>query len=232
VEPEQSTCLDSQIPRFEQVTTFPRKGKTMQARFRIPVTSLLLTFLAFLGRPEKGYAQVTDYNYLSSGTTEDNQQTYVNFALQSSTGMNYATKDGIGPGDTGPSGTTGLKRVMVRLGGISFSEGRASCLEVTTSIATTGYPSTHVWFNNDGVWQSISTGLTNFVRVLADQNTAVTFPLYVFAGSSNTNNKDFNIVVTRMNTANSTRSGCQVAGKPFIDFMQEDANGFYTANTN
>jgi hypothetical protein len=234
VGPEQSPYLDSKIHRPKQVTTFPRKGKTMQARFRIPVSSMLLISLALLGRPEKGYAQVTDYNNWTSGSTAEIQQIYVNFALQSSTGMNFST--GNWP-DVGPTGTAGLKRAMVLLSGryTASNPQRWTCIELTTSVATTGYPSTHVWFENwNAGWQSISTGLTNFVRAYVDAETnSPASPLYVYAGSSSTNNKDFNIVLKRVITPNHTSSECQVAGKPFIDYTQEDASGkYFTANTN
>jgi hypothetical protein len=206
----------------------------MQARFRIPASSMLLISLALLGRPEKGYAQVTDYSYMTNNPTAELQQFYVNFALQSSTGMNFATSEGFNP-DLGPSGTLGLKRLTLHLAGRPTGPlPGGACIEVTTSVANTGYPWTHVWFDNwNAGWQSISTGPTNFVRAYVDEHDAIDVPLSIFAGSSSTNNKDFIIQTSRVITPNRTSSECQVAGKPFVDFTQEDANGnFFTANTN
>lgn len=209
----------------------------MQARFRIHASSLLLVSLALLGRPDNGNAQVTDYNYWSGGNTADIQQRYINFAAQSSSGMNFATT-------YGPNGTEGLKRVRLLLGGPDPENyGFGTCLEVTTSIATTGYPSTHIWLLNSCTgcsteagtgarWQSISSGSNNYVRIFASMHAGLTFAPYIFAGSSSTNNKDFNLQIKRIITPNSANWECQVAGKPFIDYSREDANGFYTADTN
>jgi hypothetical protein len=224
--PESSHRQLNQTIRTKQANTLPRKGKTMQIRFRIPAFYLFLISLALLGRPEKGYAQITDYNTWTTSPTADIQQFYVNFALHSSTGVNFATDK-----------TNGLKYVTLELGGPNQWNDQATCLELTTSIATTGYPSTHIWFTNGyahgTIWQSLSSGLTNYLRVFAENSYAPGTWLYIYAGSSSTNNRDFNYVIRRVVTPNRTSSECQVAGKPFLDFTRIDANDFfYTANTN
>jgi hypothetical protein len=205
--------------------------KTMISLLDLSKRPVLMAFLALLAETAPLHAQVSETVEWGTTPTQTTARHYINFG--------WAT-NGVGiPFQTQPSVPylNGLKGVALRT--FAYVDAYPTCYEVSTSIATTGYPYTRIWFYNRTMgnwsWQSISSGATNFVRIFADLVNARNSAVAVYSSSTAYNSKDFYLTVAKVASSGTyTASQCKVPGKPFIDFTKptDGLGGIYTSDTN